>query len=110
MMDEKSIHNKHLRFAFADAAFYFEECAHENLFNINLCPHPGVTAEILRDYVKANNYGLSILRSHAFGTDGGEKENGTTLRLLALNEIDFTGFDLRYCILSKNFFINSFLF
>lgn len=71
----------------------FEKCAFEHFFEPNLCPKPGINAEILKDYVRINNYSLKIIKSLGGGLTGGEEENRTTLRLLALNEGDFTAFD-----------------
>lgn len=101
-MVKQTITNRTLRFSYANSAFLFEKCANEHLFDTEQCPNPGVAAETLKDYVTANNYTVTIVPSSDGGITGGEEENGTTLRLLALNEIDFTGFGWTYCISSNN--------
>lgn len=102
-MDNRTVANKMLRFSTANWPLDFEECANEHLLEENLCPNPGAKAEILKDYVTANNYRLRFIPSLSGGITGGEEENRTTLRLLALREIDFAGFDFTYRIPPKNF-------
>lgn len=88
--------NSVLRYIKSPTAKDFEECAFEHLFEPNLCPKIGVNAEILKDYVLANNYALNIIRTDEGGVTGSEDENRTVLQLLSLNEGDFTGFDWSY--------------
>lgn len=85
-----------IRFAQHANPFYFEECALKHIFEPSLCPKPGISAEMLKDYVLANNYPLEIIPASDAGVTGGEEENRTVLRLLALNESDFSGFDWTY--------------
>lgn len=101
MMDQKASHNRLLRFSDANFAGNFEECANEHLLDKNLCPNPGLTAEILRDYMTANNYPLDFIPSSQFGIDG-TGENGSTMQFLALGKTDFAGFAWTYCIRSNN--------
>lgn len=74
----------------------FFNCAFKHLFEPNLCPMPGINAEMLKDYVGINNYSLEIIPSLSGGLTGGEEENETTLRYLSLNKGDFTAFDWSY--------------
>ncbi len=105
-MVNHNVANKVLRFSSGNVQLEFEKCANEHLLDTHLCPNPGISAEILRDYVTTNNYALKVIPTEQFGITGGEEENRTTLRLLALDETDFTGFDFTYRIPSNSFAYN----
>lgn len=106
-MANQTIAHKTLRFSRAFVALDFEECATEHLLDESLCPNPGATAEILKDYAAANNYELRIVPASEPGISGDEGENRTALRLLALDAIDFTGFDWLYRIPSNDILVNN---
>lgn len=88
--------NRTIRFSQAYSPLSFEKCANDHLFEANLCPIPWVNAELLKDYIHVNNISLTITPTPELGVTGGDEENGTSFRLLALNETDFCGFDLSY--------------
>ncbi len=105
-MVNQIVGNKALRFSSANWELDFDKCANEHLLDIHLCRNPGITAEILRDYVTTNNYALKIIPTDQLGINGGEEENRTTMQLLALDEIDFTGFESTYSIPLNSFVCN----